>query len=243
MRTAGLVARTIASRSYLPRSSRWRSSSTAGSKWSSTSVRPGATTMTTSSMPEATASSTTTWIAGRSTTGRISLGMTLEAGSMRVPSPAATITALRTFIACLTCGRKSGRSAGETLALARLLRRLATDAQRGHRTRPQPLDSDLIPAFLAQAVAAALDAREGFVDLAQQLALAIAHPEQEGTVGFERGAIGGVGAGLLGLGVERTKRSLGFLQNLALAVLEQAAEKIKLPLPHGRGPRSRGLLL
>ena len=44
-------------------------------------------------MPEATASSTTTWIAGLSTTGKISFGITLDAGSIRVPIPAATITA------------------------------------------------------------------------------------------------------------------------------------------------------
>ena len=62
------------------------------------SVRPGLTTMTISSMPDATASSTTTWIAGGSTTGRISLGMTLEAGNIACRCPAATITALRTFI-------------------------------------------------------------------------------------------------------------------------------------------------
>ena len=31
-------------------------------------------------------------------TGRISLGMTLDAGSIRVPNPAATITALVTFM-------------------------------------------------------------------------------------------------------------------------------------------------
>src|SRR5690242_18725818 len=46
--------------------------------------------------PACTASSTTYWIAGRSTTGSISLGELLVAGRNRVPSPAAGITALRT---------------------------------------------------------------------------------------------------------------------------------------------------
>src|SRR5258705_12151815 len=46
--------------------------------------------------PACTASSTTYWIAGRSTTGSISLGMLLVAGRKRVPIPAAVITALRT---------------------------------------------------------------------------------------------------------------------------------------------------
>src|ERR1700759_5238645 len=46
--------------------------------------------------PACTASSTTYWIAGRSTTGSISFGELFVAGKKRVPSPAAGITALRT---------------------------------------------------------------------------------------------------------------------------------------------------
>ena len=48
-------------------------------------------------MPARTASSTTYWMAGLSTTGSISLGWALVAGRNRVPSPAAGITALRTM--------------------------------------------------------------------------------------------------------------------------------------------------
>jgi hypothetical protein len=51
-----------------------------------------------SSMPERTASSTTYWMAGLSTTGSISLGWALVAGRKRVPRPAAGITALRTAL-------------------------------------------------------------------------------------------------------------------------------------------------
>src|SRR4051795_10054401 len=51
-----------------------------------------------SSMPARTASSTTYWIAGLSTTGSISLGCALVAGRKRVPSPAAGMTALRTLM-------------------------------------------------------------------------------------------------------------------------------------------------
>src|ERR1700733_7575570 len=50
----------------------------------------------TSSSPAATASSTTYWIAGLSTTGSISLGVALVAGKNLVPSPAAGMTALVT---------------------------------------------------------------------------------------------------------------------------------------------------
>src|SRR3974377_315530 len=47
--------------------------------------------------PACTASSTTYWIAGLSTTGSISLGELFVAGRNRVPIPAAGITALRTL--------------------------------------------------------------------------------------------------------------------------------------------------
>src|SRR5829696_8539770 len=50
--------------------------------------------MSTSGSPAATASSTTYWIAGLSTTGSISLGVALVAGRNLVPSPATGITAL-----------------------------------------------------------------------------------------------------------------------------------------------------
>src|SRR3546814_18122216 len=49
-------------------------------------------------MPALAASSTTYWMAGLSTTGSISLGMDLLAGSMRVPKPATGITAFLTFM-------------------------------------------------------------------------------------------------------------------------------------------------
>src|SRR5215831_3242258 len=51
-----------------------------------------------SESPEATASSTTYWIIGLSTSGSISLGCAFVAGRKRVPSPAAGKTALRTFM-------------------------------------------------------------------------------------------------------------------------------------------------
>ena len=54
--------------------------------------------ITMSSIPAATASSTTHWIDGRSTTVSISFGMALVAGRKRVPSPAAGITAVRTLV-------------------------------------------------------------------------------------------------------------------------------------------------
>src|ERR1700693_3941826 len=48
--------------------------------------------------PEATASSTTYWMVGLSTSGSISFGWALVAGRNRVPSPAAGKTAFLTLI-------------------------------------------------------------------------------------------------------------------------------------------------
>jgi len=125
--------------------------------------------------------------------------------------------------------------AHRTLTLARFLRRLAGDAECSHRAGLQPFDSYLPSAFLALAVNAAVDAGKGLVNLAQKLALAVTHPEQKGAVRFQRGTIGRVGTGFLGFGIERAERALGFLQNLASAVLEQATEEIQVPLPHNTG--------
>ena len=52
-------------------------------------------------MPLLAASSTIYWIAGLSTIGSISLGMAFDAGSTRVPKPAAGITAFLIFISRL----------------------------------------------------------------------------------------------------------------------------------------------
>ena len=90
------AARASASAS-LPLSRSRRSSSKARSKWSSTGFLYGEETSRMSSMPQAAASSTTYWMAGRSTTGSISLGTALVTGRKRVPRPAAGITALRTL--------------------------------------------------------------------------------------------------------------------------------------------------
>src|SRR5271166_3221063 len=116
-----------------------------------------------SAMPEATASSTTTWIAGVSTTGKISLGITFDAGSIRVPMPAARMTAFFTFIA----GRFSGLVVlvvCSDLRLARFLCGFARDAKRGDGARLKPLDSDLAVAFFALPVRTIFDSRECLAD-------------------------------------------------------------------------------
>src|SRR3954468_11687739 len=87
---------TRASREASPLACRTSSSSHARSKWSSSErlLRPVMTR--TSESPAATASSTTYWIAGLSTTGSISFGVAFVAGRNLVPRPAAGMTAFVT---------------------------------------------------------------------------------------------------------------------------------------------------
>src|SRR4029453_8735863 len=66
-----------------------------------------------SDRPEATASSTTYWIIGLSTSGSISLGCAFVAGRKRVPRPAAGKTALRTFMTSLYVAHPSGPSTSQ----------------------------------------------------------------------------------------------------------------------------------
>src|SRR5215216_2641872 len=91
------MCRTISSLSSSPFSVSSCSSSTERSKWSSMACLPRPVTIRMSSIPAPTASSITYWMEGLSTRGSISLGCALVAGRKRVPSPAAGITALRTF--------------------------------------------------------------------------------------------------------------------------------------------------
>ncbi len=91
------MCRTSSSLSSSPLSLSSCSSSTERSKWSSMACLPRPVTIRMSSIPASTASSITYWIEGLSTSGSISLGWALVAGRKRVPSPAAGMTALRTF--------------------------------------------------------------------------------------------------------------------------------------------------
>src|ERR1700758_525220 len=83
-----------------------------------------------SSRPEATASSTTYWMVGLSTSGSISLGWALVAGRNRVPSPAAGKTAFRTVIERLLSG---GADRRPVLAVERLF---DPPSQLGFRREP-----------------------------------------------------------------------------------------------------------
>ena len=75
-------------------------------------------------------------------------------------------------------------------AFAALLR---LDAQRGHRSGLQALHTDLLAGFQAVAVAAVFDAAQRFVDLADQLALAIPGAQFEAEFLFLGGPVIRVG--------------------------------------------------
>src|SRR6476661_10484610 len=141
-------------RSCLPALSRKCSSSKLRSKWSSIArlLRPVMIRMSVS--PARTASSTTYWIAGLSTTGSISLGELFVAGRKRVPRPAAGITALRTGCigvpsAAPMRGRLSGRRRAEVDLLAAQqasdVTEVADDHQQGERG-----DRDDLPRVVTQ---------------------------------------------------------------------------------------------
>src|SRR5690554_2554027 len=95
----GVMQRTSSSNERFRRASSCASNSKLVSKWFSMEFLLAWVTRTISLIPAAAASSITYWISGRSTTGSISLGIALVAGSIRVPRPATGITA---FLICMT---------------------------------------------------------------------------------------------------------------------------------------------
>src|SRR5262249_19029911 len=76
------------------------------------------------------------------------------------------------------------------LLLAMLPALLRVEAQRRDRARFEAFETDFLVGFLAIAVAALFDALERFVDLADQLAVAVARAQLERVLGLARGALG-----------------------------------------------------
>src|SRR4030081_1942387 len=79
------------------------------------------------------------------------------------------------------------------LTFAPLPALLGLDAQGGHRPRFQALHADFLACLEAIAVRAVVDPREIFVDLADQLALAIARTQLEAEFLFLRRSVVGIG--------------------------------------------------
>ena len=113
------------------------------------------------------------------------------------------------------------------LALAQLVERLAVDAQRRGRPRLQALQADLDAAAVAVAVLVRVDARDGLVDLLDQLALAVAVAQLERHVGFLAGAVVRIGEHR-GLVLHGVHRAVDLLRQLGLERLEDLAEVLAL---------------
>src|SRR5215216_5166423 len=135
------MCRTISSLSSSPFSVGGCSRSTERSKWSSMACLPRPVTIRMSSIPAPTASSITYWMAGLSTSGSISLGCALVAGRKRVPSPAAGITALRTFTMAIPPNSLFRRRSYSSLPAVSLT------GARGQRQQPRPGRDHPVPAL------------------------------------------------------------------------------------------------
>src|SRR6185369_5090702 len=79
------------------------------------------------------------------------------------------------------------------LLLPEFVQGFAVNAQRRSRPGLQPLQPDLHPALVAEPIVIRLDARDGLVDLADELALAVAVAQFQRHVRLLGGAVVGVG--------------------------------------------------
>ena len=92
---------------------------------------------------------------------------------------------------------------------------LRLDRERGDRARFEPLERDRLAGLLAIAVGAVIEAGERRIDLGDQLALAVAGAQLDGSIGFGGRAVGKVGM-ILVLGLEMRQRLLRLFQDLLL---------------------------
>jgi hypothetical protein len=120
------------------------------------------------------------------------------------------------------------------MAFELLLLGLAVDAELGHRTRLEALETDLLAAALALAVHALLDLLEGLHDLAEQSALALPEAPLEGEVRLGRGRVDLVRE-VIRVEVDVTTDGLLRLPGQLIALLDQDfPELVEVPLSHPR---------
>ena len=103
----------------------------------------------------------------------------------------------------------------------------------GDGTGVQPFQADRFARHLAIAVFAGLDPAQGRVDLADQLALAVAGAQFQRTVGFLAGAVGDVG-NIAGAVLQTLQRFGGLIQQFLLPGFQLAPEIFQLPVVHER---------
>src|SRR3954447_7804293 len=97
----------------------------------------------------------------------------------------------------------------------------------------EALQRDWLAGVLAIAVGVVLDTLERGVDLGDQLALAVAGAEFDGTVGFGRCPIGEIGVVHVLL-LQSLQRELGLFEDLILPGEELQTEVLLLPVVHER---------
>ena len=113
---------------------------------------------------------------------------------------------------------------------------LRLQAQGRDRPRLEPSQADRLVGFLAIAVGAFLYPPQGFVDLADQLAFAIARAQFERAVRFEGSPVGDVGLGQA-LFLQVVQRLRGFLQQLGPPGQQLLTEILELKgVPAGAAP-------
>src|SRR3954454_5004510 len=117
--------------------------------------------------------------------------------------------------------------------LTPLMPLLRLDRKRGNRPRLESPDRDRIAGFLAIAVGALFEPRQGGLDLGDQLALAIASTKLDGSIGFRRSPVREIRMVLI-LIVEMLERLLGFFDYVLLPGEQLRAEVLPLALIHER---------
>src|SRR4029079_9617397 len=118
-------------------------------------------------------------------------------------------------------------------ALAPFMALLSFDGKCRDWTRLEPTQRDRLPGLLAKAVAAVVDAAKRFVDLGDQLALAVAGAKLNGPVSFGGGPIGEIGMVLV-LFLEVQERFLSLFEDLLFPAQQSGAEIVTLALVHKR---------
>src|SRR5262249_40009408 len=96
----------------------------------------------------------------------------------------------------------------------------------------ESLAADVLAALLALAVAAVVDAAERFLDLHDELALAVADAKREVAVRLQRGTVGRVGE-VLGLRVgHAVDGAIGLAQQLLELLVQKALEVLEVAFAH-----------
>src|SRR4051812_3429043 len=115
--------------------------------------------------------------------------------------------------------------------LAPFVALLRFDRERRNRARFQAAQRDWLAGFLAKAVAAVVDAAEGFVNFSDQFALTVAGSKLDSAIGFRGGPIRQVGV-ILVLLLQMEQRFPGLFEDFLSPRQQASAEVTALALVH-----------